>query len=125
MKILPFFGRAHVAYLPDKKVIGLSKIPRIVELYARRLQVQERLTAQVTHTIQEALNPKGVLVILEASHLCMMMRGIQKQQSKTVTQFHTGVFETDTKLRDEVRGLLGLNSRFCKIQKEAECPLVV
>ena len=91
--ILPFFGKVHVAYIPKGKVIGLSKIPRLVEVFARRLQVQERLTRQIADTIQEAINPQGVGVVIEARHLCMMMRGIEKQNSSTVTSAMLGVFQ--------------------------------
>jgi GTP cyclohydrolase I len=90
--LLPFFGRAHVAYLPGRKIIGLSKIPRLVELYARRLQVQERLTAQVADALMEVLEPRGVRVIVEAQHLCMAMRGVQKQMSSTTTRAVRGAF---------------------------------
>lgn len=90
--MLPFFGRAHVAYIPNGKVIGLSKIPRLIEVFTRRLQVQERITRQVADAIQEAINPRGVGVVIEARHLCMMMRGIEKQQSSTVTSAMLGVF---------------------------------
>src|SRR6201986_2213778 len=91
--MLPFFGKVHVAYIPKGKVIGLSKIPRLVEVFARRLQVQERLTRQIADTIQEAINPQGVGVVIEARHLCMMMRGIEKQNSSTVTSAMVGVFQ--------------------------------
>ena len=91
--MLPFFGRAHVAYLPDGHVIGLSKIPRIVDMFARRLQVQERLTTQVAAALQDVLKPRGVGVVIEASHLCMMMRGVQKQNSATVTSCMLGAFQ--------------------------------
>ena len=90
--MLPFFGRAHVAYIPNGKVIGLSKIPRLIEVFSRRLQVQERITRQVADAIQEAIQPRGVGVVIEARHLCMMMRGIEKQQSSTVTSAMVGVF---------------------------------
>jgi GTP cyclohydrolase I len=90
--LLPFFGRAHVAYLPGRKIIGLSKIPRLVELYARRLQVQERLTAQVADALMDVLEPRGVRVIVEAQHLCMAMRGVQKQMSSTMTRAVRGAF---------------------------------
>lgn len=104
--MLPFFGKVHVAYIPKGKVIGLSKIPRIVEVFARRLQVQERLTRQIADTIQEAINPQGVGVVIEARHLCMMMRGIEKQHSSTVTSAMVGCFrekETRTEFLSLVR----------------------
>jgi GTP cyclohydrolase I len=91
--MLPFFGKVHVAYIPKGKVIGLSKIPRLVEVFARRLQVQERLTRQIADAIQEAINPQGVGVVIEARHLCMMMRGIEKQHSSTVTSAMVGCFQ--------------------------------
>src|SRR5580658_2877221 len=91
--MLPFFGKVHVAYIPKGKVIGLSKIPRIVDVFARRLQVQERLTRQIADTIQEAIDPQGVGVVIEARHLCMMMRGVEKQNSSTVTSAMLGVFQ--------------------------------
>jgi len=99
--MLPFFGRAHVAYVPDGRIIGLSKVPRIVDVFARRLQVQERLTDQVADAIMRALQPHGVGVVIEAFHLCMMMRGVEKQNSKTVTSAVRGVFREDFKTRDE------------------------
>jgi GTP cyclohydrolase IA len=93
--LLPFFGKAHVAYIPDKYIVGLSKIPRVVDAYARRLQVQERMTTEIRDCIHEALQPLGVAVVIEASHLCMQMRGIQKQNSITTTSAFTGEFEND------------------------------
>ena len=93
--LLPFFGKAHVAYIPDKYIVGLSKIPRVVDAYARRLQVQERMTTEIRDCIQDTLNPLGVAVVIEASHLCMQMRGIQKQNSVTTTSAFTGEFEND------------------------------
>jgi GTP cyclohydrolase IA len=99
--MLPFFGRAHVAYIPNGKIVGLSKIPRIVDVYARRLQVQERLTEQIAEGLCRVLNPTGVGVVIEAYHLCMMMRGVQKQNSKTITSALTGAFREDPKTRDE------------------------
>ena len=91
--MLPFFGKVHVAYIPDGKVIGLSKVPRLVEVFARRLQVQERLTQQIAEAIQSAIHPQGVGVVVEARHLCMMMRGVEKQNSSTVTSAMLGVFQ--------------------------------
>ena len=91
--MLPFFGKVHVAYIPDGKVIGLSKVPRLVDVFARRLQVQERLTRQIAEAIQEAIHPQGVGVVVEARHLCMMMRGVEKQNSSTVTSAMLGVFQ--------------------------------
>jgi GTP cyclohydrolase I len=103
--LLPFYGKAHVAYLPSKKVIGLSKLPRIVDMFARRLQVQERLTQQIARTVQEVLEPKGVGVILEARHFCMMMRGVEKQHSGTVTSAMLGGFREQKETRDEFLSL--------------------
>jgi GTP cyclohydrolase I len=104
--MVPFFGRVHVAYIPDKKVLGLSKIPRLVEIFSRRLQVQERLTTQIAQTLNDVLQPKGVGVVVEAKHLCMMMRGVQKQNSSAITSAVHGEFETDSKTRAEFMGLL-------------------
>jgi GTP cyclohydrolase I len=99
--LLPFFGRAHVAYLPNGRLVGLSKIPRVIEVFARRLQVQERLTDQVADALMEVLEPRGVGVVIEAYHLCMMMRGVEKQNSKTVTSTLRGALLQDAKTRDE------------------------
>ena len=99
--MLPFFGKAHVAYIPDGRIVGLSKIPRLVEVFARRLQVQERLTEQIAGAVQEALAPRGVGVIVEAYHLCMMMRGVEKQNSKTITSAVRGNFRSDPRTREE------------------------
>ena len=104
--MLPFFGKAHVAYVPHGKVIGLSKIPRLVDVFARRLQVQERLTRQIGDAITEAIRPQGVAVILEAEHLCMMMRGVEKQHSSTVTSAMLGVFKTQLQTRNEFLSLV-------------------
>jgi GTP cyclohydrolase IA len=104
--LLPFFGKAHVAYLPKGKVIGLSKLPRVIDVFARRLQVQERLTAQIADAITEAIDPQGVGVILEAQHLCMMMRGVEKQHSATVTSAMRGVFKTQLQTRNEFLSLI-------------------
>lgn len=96
--MLPFFGKAHIAYIPDGRIVGLSKIPRVVDVFSRRLQVQERLTQQILDCINDTLKPKGVAVVLEASHMCMMMRGVQKQNSTTTTSGFRGAFkETDTR----------------------------
>jgi GTP cyclohydrolase I len=99
--MLPFFGRAHVAYLPNGRLVGLSKIPRLIEVFARRLQVQERLTDQVADALMEVLEPRGVGVVIEAAHLCMMMRGVEKQNSKTVTSALRGALLDDGKTREE------------------------
>ncbi len=99
--LLPFYGRAHVAYIPDGRIVGLSKLPRIVDVFARRLQVQERLTDQIADAVMEVLNPTGVGVVIDAAHFCMMMRGVEKQNSRTVTSALRGVFRDDPKTRDE------------------------
>ena len=99
--LLPFFGRAHVAYLPKGRIIGLSKLPRIVEIFSRRLQVQERLTDQVADAVMDVLEPAGAGVVIEASHLCMMMRGVEKQNSTTITSALRGVFKDDARTREE------------------------
>jgi GTP cyclohydrolase I len=105
--LLPFYGRAHIAYMPRGHIVGLSKLPRVVDVFARRLQVQERLTTQIAQALDEALHPYGVAVVIEAFHLCMMMRGVQKQNSQTVTSALTGVFRTDPKTRSEFLELIG------------------
>lgn len=99
--MLPFFGKAHVAYIPNGRIIGLSKLPRIVDVFARRLQVQERMTEEIAQALTDILQPRGVGVVIEALHLCMMMRGVQKQNSKTITSAVRGVFREDYKTRDE------------------------
>jgi GTP cyclohydrolase I len=99
--MLPFFGRAHIAYIPDGRIVGLSKLPRVVEVFARRLQVQERLGEQIADALVEALRPRGVGVVLDAVHLCMMMRGVEKQNSRTVTSALRGAFQDDARTRDE------------------------
>jgi GTP cyclohydrolase I len=104
--MLPFFGKAHVAYIPDGKIVGLSKIPRVVDAYARRLQVQERLTIEIRDCIQKTLNPKGVAVVIEASHMCMQMRGVQKQNSVTTSSAFTGLFMTNESTRKEFIDLI-------------------
>jgi len=104
--MLPFFGRAHVAYMPNQKIIGLSKIPKLVEIYARRLQVQERLTLEIAYTLQEKLKPRGVAVVLEARHLCMEMRGAESHHSPTTTSCMLGVFKEDARTRKEFLDLV-------------------
>jgi GTP cyclohydrolase IA len=104
--LLPFFGKVHVAYLPGDKVIGLSKIPRVVNMFARRLQVQERLTQEIAEAISEAVSPRGVAVLCEASHFCMMMRGVEKQHSSTVTSAMLGAFRKNKATRDEFLSLV-------------------
>src|SRR5690554_6947448 len=99
--MLPFFGKAHIAYIPNGRIVGLSKLPRVVDVFARRLQVQERLTSQIADAINEVLQPQGVGVVIEAYHLCMMMRGVEKQNSKTLTSAMKGVFLEDLRTREE------------------------
>jgi GTP cyclohydrolase IA len=107
--MLPFFGKVHVAYIPSGRILGLSKVPRIVDVYARRLQVQERLTEQIAESLQRVLKPEGVGVVIEAYHLCMMMRGVEKQNSKTITSAMKGVFLSDIKTREEFLRLSSIN----------------
>ncbi len=104
--ILPFFGKAHVAYIPNGNIVGLSKIPRIVDVFARRLQVQERLTDEIKDCLQDTLNPKGVAVVIEAQHLCMQMRGVEKQHSFATTSAFSGIFMLDEKTRSEFMNLI-------------------
>ena len=104
--ILPFFGKAHIAYIPDGKIVGLSKIPRVVDSYSRRLQVQERLTIEIRDCLQRTLNPKGVAIVLECSHMCMQMRGVQKQNSATTTSAFTGLFLKNDATRKEFINLI-------------------
>ena len=104
--ILPFYGKCHVAYIPDGKLIGLSKIPRLVDVFARRLQVQERLTSQIANCLQEALRPQGVAVVIEAFHLCMAMRGVEKQNAHAITSSMLGVFRKDPRSRTEFMNLI-------------------
>ena len=107
--LIPFFGRAHVAYLPKGKVIGLSKIPRIIDMFSRRLQVQERLTRQIAETVKEILDPIGVAVIMEGQHMCMQMRGVEKQNSLTTTSSMLGKFRESDRTRSEFLSIIGLN----------------
>jgi len=104
--LLPFVGKCHVAYLPDRKIVGLSKIPRLVEMFSRRLQVQERLTTQIASTLNEALQPRGVAVVMEAIHLCMLMRGVEKQNSKAITSAMLGTFRERPETRAEFMELI-------------------
>jgi len=104
--MLPFFGKAHIAYIPNGHIVGLSKIPRIVDVFSRRLQVQERLTDEIKDCLQDTLNPKGVAVVIEAQHLCMQMRGVQKQHSSTTTSAFSGIFISDEKTRAEFMTLI-------------------
>ena len=104
--LLPFFGKCHIAYMPGRKIVGLSKIPRLVEMFSRRLQVQERLTTQIAHTIDEVLQPRGVAVVVEALHMCMLMRGVEKQNSKAVTSAMLGAFRERPETRAEFMELL-------------------
>ncbi|MDX2360505.1 MAG: GTP cyclohydrolase I FolE [Crocinitomicaceae bacterium] len=104
--MLPFFGKAHIAYIPEGKIVGLSKIPRVVDAYSRRLQVQERLTIEIRDCVQRTLNPQGVAVVIEASHMCMQMRGVQKQNSVTTTSAFTGLFLTNNATRKEFINLI-------------------
>ena len=104
--LLPFFGKAHVAYMPRRKIVGLSKIPRLVEMFSRRLQVQERLTTQIAHTINDVLQPRGVAVVIEGLHLCMLMRGVEKQNSKAITSAMLGMFRERPETRAEFMELI-------------------
>ena len=104
--VLPFFGKCHVAYMPSKKIVGLSKVARLVEMYSRRLQVQERLTTQIAQTINEVLQPRGVAVVMEALHMCMLMRGVEKQNSKAVTSAMLGAFRENAETRAEFMELI-------------------
>lgn len=107
--VLPFFGKCHVAYIPDKKVVGLSKIPRLVNMFSRRLQIQERLTTQIALAIEESVRPLGVGVVIQARHLCMVMRGVEKQRSETITSAMLGAFRDNQQTREEFLALIGRN----------------
>jgi GTP cyclohydrolase I len=109
--LLPFFGKCHVAYLPDKKVVGISKIARLVEMYSRRLQIQERLTGQIAEAIVTHLQPQGVAVVIEARHLCMIMRGVEKKDSVAITRAMLGKFKEDPSMRSEFMSFIGHNGR--------------
>ena len=113
--MLPFHGRAHVAYVPDGRVVGLSKLPRLVDVFARRLQIQERLTTQIADALEQVLEPRGVGVVIEASHLCMMMRGVEKQNSRTITSTMRGVFLSDQRTRAEFLALAGGIDRAARV----------
>jgi GTP cyclohydrolase I len=122
--LLPFFGKCHVAYLPTNQVIGLSKIPRIVEMFSRRLQVQERLTNEIAETIREKINPLGVAVVLEGTHLCMSMRGVEKQNSTAVTSAMLGAFRDDARTRSEFLALIRQHERssiFSNVGEQTSC----
>ena len=106
--LLPFFGKAHVAYIPNGKIIGLSKVPRIINMFSHRLQVQERMTQQIAESLNDVLVPKGVAVVLEGEHMCMQMRGVEKQNSYATTSFMTGLFRKDSKTRDEFLKIISL-----------------
>jgi len=110
--LLPFFGHAHVAYIPDGKIVGLSKIPRIVDLFSRRLQVQERLTQEIAYSLNKVLSPKGVAVVIEGQHMCMQMRGVQKTSACMTTSHMVGLFREDAKTRKEFLNLINLEKRF-------------
>ncbi|MGH7457834.1 MAG: GTP cyclohydrolase I FolE [Longimicrobiaceae bacterium] len=107
--LLPFFGKVHIGYIPNGKIVGVSKLPRVVEVFARRLQVQERMTEEIAHALMEVLAPQGVGVVVEAAHLCMMMRGVEKQNSRTITSVMKGVFLKDSRTRDEFLRLCPVN----------------
>ena len=106
--LLPFFGKAHVAYIPDGKIIGLSKVPRIIEMFSRRLQVQERMTQQIAEVLNKALKPQGVAVVLEGEHMCMQMRGVEKQNSYATTSSMTGIFRKDSRTREEFLNIISM-----------------
>ena len=109
--LIPFFGKAHVAYIPDGKVVGLSKVPRIIEVFSRRLQLQERMTQQIANTLNDVLSPKGVAVVLEAQHMCMQMRGVEKQNSHATTSFMTGLFREDERTRKEFLDIISIGKK--------------
>lgn len=111
--MIPFYGRAHVGYIPNGKIVGISKVARIVDMFARRLQVQERLTIEVAQAVQEALNPRGVAVVTEAKHMCMLMRGVEKQNSSVMASHVLGAFREDRATRGEFMQLIGMKSAIC------------
>jgi GTP cyclohydrolase I len=121
--LLPFFGKCHVAYIPSTKVIGLSKIPRLVDVFSRRLQVQERLTNQIADTIRDKINPLGVAVVMEATHLCMSMRGVEKQNSFAVTSAMHGIFRSNVRTRMEFLSLVNLRSTVSVVHDAASGPV--
>jgi GTP cyclohydrolase I len=121
--LLPFFGKCHVAYIPSTKVIGLSKIPRLVDVFSRRLQVQERLTNQIADTIRDKINPLGVAVVMEATHLCMSMRGVEKQNSFAVTSAMHGIFRSNARTRMEFLSLVNLRSTVSVLHDAASGPV--
>lgn len=110
--LLPFFGHAHIAYIPNGKIIGLSKIPRLVDMFARRLQVQERMTQEIANSLNDALNPSGVAIIIEAQHMCMQMRGVEKKKSYMSTSSMVGIFRSDNKTRKEFLDIIKLDKKF-------------
>jgi GTP cyclohydrolase I len=109
--LLPFYGRAHIGYIPNKKIIGLSKMPRLVDMFARRLQIQERLTEQIQKSLTEILEPQGVAVVIQSRHMCMMMRGVEKQNSEVITSSMGGIFQTNEKTRIEFLDLIRMRSQ--------------
>ena len=107
--LLPFFGKIHIAYIPNGMVVGLSKVPRIIDVFSRRIQIQERMTQEIAQTLEKYLKPKGVAIVAEGTHMCMQMRGVEKQNSITTTSYMTGIFRTDSKTRKEFFNIIGLD----------------